>query len=209
MSFINPSICVYVCLISSEPLSGHGALFQGGGRAAWQVLRLQVAQHEEDEETLCATLRPDPFLFVGLYPDPEVQSQRARQLFDATKQFHVQQNTGEQASRVAMLGRLLALDPAAEERLQRRPAAGEDEQAAEEEDADDDQEEEDDPEEQGQVVGVVTLFSAKSVRDAERYIHAADSAASTALGSAAAAAAQIYKESVRHPDPSKSYVRLP
>jgi len=133
-----------------------------------------------------------------LYPDIDVQSQRAWQLFDATKQFHVQQNVGEQASRVAMLGRLLAVDPAAEERLQRRAEQqpeinGADEEK--EEGVSEDEEQEDGEEEEGQVVGVLTLFSAKSVRDAERYIRSADSAASSA---ATGTGPQMYKESVSH-----------
>ena len=189
--------CMSLVLCRSEPLAGHGALFRGDGRPAWKVLRLETVQYEDDDETLSATLRPDPFLFVGLYPDLDVQSQRARQLFDATKQFHVQQNVGEQASRVAMLGRLLAVDPAAEERLQRRAEQqpeinGADEEKEEVVSEDEEQENE---EEEGQVVGVLTLFSAKSVRDAERYIRSADSAASSA---AAGTGPQMYKESVSH-----------
>ena len=112
---------------------------------------------------------------------------------------------------MALLGRLLAVDPAAEERMQRRQAereaaagqegapvvaTGEEEEgSAEEEDDEQEEEDEEEEEEEGQVVGVMTLFSAKSVRDAERYILAADSAASTA--GAKSGRKQLYKESVR------------
>eukprot|EP01037_Dinobryon_pediforme_P019716 gene19716-20182_t len=154
-------------LLRSEPLAAHG-VFEDD----WQLLRAEV--RDDEDESLSADLRSDPFLFVGLYGNQKKKEQQRGQQFDSSLEYHIAQNTlseedPDKIQRVSLLAKLTAIDEEEEER---------EIQAANADKSDEGQEDDRDSDSASSatsgrnLAGLLVLFSATSVKDAQRYIEA-------------------------------------
>ena len=154
-------------LLRSEPLAAHG-VFEDD----WQLLRAEV--RDDEDESLSADLRSDPFLFVGLYGNQKKKEQQRGQQFDSSLEYHIAQNTlseedPDKIQRVSLLAKLTVIDEEEEER---------EIQAANADKSDEGQEDDRDSDSASSatsgrnLAGLLVLFSATSVKDAQRYIEA-------------------------------------